>query len=144
MKSSVQALCMSVVFEQLGEPIQLETGGVFEAVIFVRRAMKMMNAELERWELHVLFIHDRMPRVWNRQQTAIACRSKMIKYENLPVHAADHSNLAERCHTVILFGTSCVEILELRPWQGKMQRKRWFSFTLFDTEMNKRSRRSDR
>lgn len=48
MKSSVQALCMSVVFEQLGEPIQLETGGVFEAVIFVRRAMKMMNAELER------------------------------------------------------------------------------------------------
>ena len=98
---------------------------------FVRRAMKMMNAELERWELHVLFIHDRMPRVWNRQQTAIACRSKMIKYENLPVHAADHSNLAERCHTVILLGTSCVEILELRPWQGKMQRKRWFSFTLF-------------
>jgi len=39
---------MSVVFEQLREPIQIETGGVLEAVFFVRRAMNMMNAELER------------------------------------------------------------------------------------------------
>ena len=94
MKSSVQALCMSVVFEQLREPIQVETGGFWKQWFFAQ------DDECGAWKMRAacLFIHDRMPRVTVKQTT---CRSKMIKYENLPVHAADHSNLAQRFHAVI-------------------------------------------